>query len=299
MHRRRSVTRASVVTAAVAALVLVAAACDPNPTPGGPAPLRYRDNVFTNYTKTADVTYGTAVNQLNQVVSLKVDVYQPQGDTETSRPLAIWVHGGGFSGGNKTSAEIVDQSINWALKGYVSAAISYRLHPSGCSAGGATATCIVAIVQALQDAQTAVRFFRANAATYGIDTSRIAIGGSSAGAITALNVGYNGENPGPGDHQGFSSSVRAAQSLSGAALGTGPIGPGDAAAILFHNEFDPLVPRVWADNTVSIAKSKGLPVHFVNWPGSGHVPYAEHRIQIHEQTRNWYYKHLDLAHAAQ
>jgi acetyl esterase/lipase len=299
MRRHLVNARLSVVVAAAAVLVLVAGACDPNPTPVGPAPLRYRDNVFTAFTKTADVTYGTATNQLNQLVTLKVDIYRPQGDTETSRPLAIWVHGGGFSGGNKTSTEIVDQSINYALKGYVSAAISYRLHPQGCAAGGPTVTCIVAIVQALQDAQTAVRFFRANAATYGVDPSRIAIGGSSAGAITALNVGYNGENPGPGDHQGFSSAVRAAQSLSGAALGTGPIGPGDAAAILFHNEADPLVPRVWADNTVNIAKSKGLPVHFLNWPGAGHVPYAANRAQILDQTRNWFYKHLDLAHAAQ
>ena len=66
---------------------------------------------------------------------------------------------------------------------------------------------MAAIQEAAADAQTAVRFLRTNAATYGIDANRIAIGGSSAGAITALNVGYSSsEDP--------SASVGAAVSTS-------------------------------------------------------------------------------------
>ena len=47
--------------------------------------------------------------------------------------------------------------------------INYRLEPGGCSASAPTANCIIAIQEALADAQTAVRFLRTNAATYGID----------------------------------------------------------------------------------------------------------------------------------
>jgi len=46
-----------------------------------------------------------------------------------------------------------------------------------------TGTCILAIQEALADAQSAVRFLRTNAATYGIDTTRIAIGGIELGDL--------------------------------------------------------------------------------------------------------------------
>lgn len=290
--------RLPVLIASVAALALFAAACIPNPDPTGAAPLRYRDAIFTNVTKTADVTFGNSVDQQGQTIALLADVYEPVGDTITARPLAIWVHGGSFSGGDKTSLELVDQANEFARKGYVTASINYRLDEDGCS-GNVGASCVKAIVDATQDAQTAVRYFRANAAAYGIDPNRIAMGGSSAGAIIALNVAYSGENPAPGDHQGFSHAISSAQSLSGAAILGGPIGPGDAAAIFFHNEIDPAVPRTWADNTYNAAIAAGLPAIFYSWPGVGHVPYIQNRDQILEKTRNWYYTHLDLANAAQ
>ena len=62
--------------------------------------------------------------------------------------------------------------------------------------------------------------------TYRIDTGRIAIGGTSAGAITALNVGANADDPGTSGSPGFSSAVSAAVSLSGAKL----LGPPQARA---------------------------------------------------------------------
>ncbi|MCP2936962.1 hypothetical protein NK983_30165, partial [Salmonella enterica subsp. enterica serovar Typhimurium] len=57
---------------------------------------RYKEEVFQNFTVTTD-TYSTANNAV-----LLVDVYQPAGDVETSRPLIIMAHGGSFVGGNKT-----------------------------------------------------------------------------------------------------------------------------------------------------------------------------------------------------
>ncbi len=199
MHRR------SLVVAAVA-LVATAAACDPLATPPGPPSLRYRDAIFSSITKTADVPYGTAVDQANQPVTLKLDVYRPTGDTVRRRPAIVWVHGGAFFQGDKSSPELVDEANQFASMGYVNVSINYRLSPTSCRAA-ATAACAVGVLQAREDAQTAVRFLRAESACYGVDPARIAIGGSSAGAITALNVGYQSENAGAGDHQGFSSAV--------------------------------------------------------------------------------------------
>jgi acetyl esterase/lipase len=287
------------VSAAVAVLVvLVAAACGPLDAPSGPAPLRYRDPVFSAVTTTSNITYGTAVDQNNQTVTLELDMYRPTGDTLTSRPAIVWVHGGSFYTGDKTSPELVDEATQFALEGYVNVSINYRLSPQSCL-GTITAACIIGIVQAMQDAQTAVRFLREQAATYGIDPTRIAIGGSSAGAITALNVGYNSQTPGPGDHQGFSSAVRAAQSLSGAAIPNSSIGAGDAPALLLHGTADPIVPYSLAQTTVSKAQAAGLVAVLVSFTGDGHVPYAKNRTTILEDTRNFFYNEMDLAHAAQ
>jgi acetyl esterase/lipase len=284
--------------AAALPLLLVLVACDPLATPTGPAPLRYRDDVFSSVTKTADVTYGTAVDQDGRTVTLKLDLYQPTGDTVTARPAIVWVHGGSFCCGNKSSAELVDEANVFARKGYVNVSIDYRLASGGCTGSADLNTCLTAIVQAREDAQTAVRFLRQKATTYRIDPTRIAIGGSSAGAITALNVGYTPENPGPGDHQGFSSAVRAVQSISGAELVSGPIGAGDAPALLFHGTNDALVPYAWAQSTVDRATEAGLLALLRTWEGGGHVPYAEHRTQILDETRNFFYSQMDLAHAA-
>jgi acetyl esterase/lipase len=290
--RRRS-------TAAVAVLLaVVLVGCDPLATPPGDAPLRYRDDVFTSVTRTSNISYGSAVDQDGDTVDLRLDLYQPTGDTVTARPAVVWVHGGSFCCGSKTSAEIVDEANAFARMGYVSVSIDYRLASGGCTGGADVVRCVTAIGQAREDAQTAVRFLRANAATYRIDPDRIAIGGSSAGAITALNVGYSPENPGPGHHQGHSSAVRAVQSLSGAMLASGPIDAADAPALLFHSADDPLVSYTWATNTVDQAKAAGLIAVLRTWEGDGHVPYGQHRAQILEETRNFFYWRLDLANAA-
>jgi predicted esterase len=274
----------------VALFVIVAAGCDwPNITPPGTAPVRYRDPIFNAVTVTSNVTYGSAVNLSNQTITLRLDMYQPTGDTVTSRPAIVWVHGGSFCCGSKTSPELVDEATTFSKEGYLNVSIDYRLESPGCSGSGSN--CVPAIQEAAADAQTAVRFLRTNAATYGIDPNRIAIGGSSAGAITALNVGYSSsEDP--------SARVRAALSISGAQLVVGTISPGDAPALDFHCTTDPLVQYQWAVDTINRAKAQGLDAFLESWNETCHVPYAEHRQQILDQSRNFLWWEMDLTHAA-
>jgi acetyl esterase/lipase len=278
-------------------LCTVAATISAPTTPSFAAsPIRYHDNVFSAVHKRLDIAYGTAIDELDHsVVTLELDLYTPKGDTLHRRPAIVWVHGGAFCCGNKSSPELIDEATQFALKGYVNVSIDYRLAQPGCVPGGA-GTCLIGIREAMQDAQTAVRFLRSRAEKWGIDPTRIAIGGSSAGAITALNVGYNAANPGPGDHQRFSSAVQAVQSLSGCAITVSPA-PGGAPALLFHGTADPLVPYSCAQGTVAKAKAAGDKAILRTWIGAGHVPYVEHRAQILDQTRNFFYKQLDLAHA--
>jgi acetyl esterase/lipase len=274
----------------VTALMIVAAGCElPDIVPPGDAPVRYRDPIFNSVTVEKDVTYGSAVNLENQTITLQLDMYQPAGDGVTSRPAIVWVHGGSFCCGSKTSREIVDEATTFSKMGYLNVSIDYRLESPGCT--GTLSNCVAAIQEAAADAQTAVRFLRTNAETYGIDPNRIAIGGSSAGAITALNVGYSSsEDP--------SASVRAAVSLSGAQLVVGTISPGDAPGLDFHCTTDALVPYEWAVSTINAAKAQGLDAFLESWDATCHVPYTEHRQQIVDQSRNFLWWEMDLAHAA-
>jgi acetyl esterase/lipase len=228
------------------------------------------------------------VNSSGATQQLLLDMYQPTGDTWSSRPAIVWVHGGSFSSGSKTSPELVDQSNVFAKKGYVNVSISYRLTPGGCSASAPTGNCITAITNAKHDAQAAVRFLRANAANYRIDPTRIAIGGTSAGAITALNVGYDSTDVGTSGNPGYPSTVSAAVSLSGARL-LGTVDATDPPILLFHGTSDVVVPYAWAQSTVDQAKQAGRIAYLTSWAGAGHVPYAQNRTQILAETTNFLY----------
>jgi acetyl esterase/lipase len=274
----------------IVAFAVLAAGCNwPAVVPPGDAPLRYRDQVFTDVLKTSDITYGSATNLSGDNVTLKLDEYAPVGDTVNSRAAIVWVHGGSFRGGDKTSPELVDEANNFAKEGYVNFSINYRLETPGCS--GDFSNCIQAITEAEQDAATAVKWVKAHASGYNVDPTRIAIGGSSAGAITALNVGYSRtEDP--------DAAVRAAVSLSGAHLAVNTIDSGDAPALLFHGTADPLVPYATATATVDQAQAAGIDVFLTTWEGDGHVPYVQHRQEILDKTRNFLWWEMDLANAA-
>lgn len=275
----------------LAVVALSASSCMLGPIPG-PSPLRYRDEVFGAVTKTSDLVYGHAVDQAGNDVTLQLDLYQPTGDATVNRPLIIWIHGGYFSSGDKTAPEIVDEATTFAKKGYVTASINYRTSANGCRPPLGP-DCVQAIYDANADAQTAVRYLRSAAGYFGIDPTRIAIGGSSAGAITALNVGYRLPSPGA-PTPSPQSEVSAAISLSGAEIFLSTEDAGDAPALLFHGTSDTVVPYSWATATVDAAQDAGLEADLIAWADEGHMPYSQHRDQIIEMTTNFVYRAFDL-----
>lgn len=281
----------------VCAAVLLAACEFQHIVPPGDAPLRYRDEVFTTVDTTSDIAYGEAVNEDGEDETLLLDLYEPAGDSVDARPAIVWIHGGGFRSGNKSSPEIVDEATTLARKGYVSVSISYRLSSVGCSSSSPTVDCLIAIQNAQHDAQAAVRWLRANAATYEIDADRIAAAGSSAGAITALNVGFDPDDPGTSGNPGYPSDVGAAVSLSGARVLT-RVDEGEAWALLFHGTSDGVVPFAWAEDTLEEAHAAGVVANLTAWPGEGHVPYVDHRDEIIDQTTNFLWWALNMGGAA-
>ena len=151
---------------------------------------RYASEIFSNFSLTSNIVYGQNTSFTGSNTSLKLDFYEGMGDTETKRPLIIWVHGGSFLGGTKTDIDVQMLSKSFAKKGYACASIDYRTGFFPIDSANA----VKAVVRAVQDLKGAIRFFYKDVASgsnvYKIDTNHIYIGGSSAGAITSLHTAY-------------------------------------------------------------------------------------------------------------
>ncbi|MEO2017825.1 MAG: alpha/beta hydrolase [Fuerstiella sp.] len=148
-----------------------------------------------------DVVYATVGEQ-----ELRLDVYTPQ-KTRTAQksPVIVWIHGGAWRAGSKNKvpvAKLVD-------RGFAIASVDYRLSP------------VAKFPAQIHDIKAAIRFLRANAATYRLDPDRFVIAGSSAGGHLAALVGVsNGvaELEGTvGKHATQSSDVQSIVSFYGAA----------------------------------------------------------------------------------
>jgi dienelactone hydrolase len=128
-------------------------------------------------------------------VDITLDLYRPPAsDTMSKRPVVIALFGGAFMKGSSERPDIVAWCDSLAHYGYVAAAINYRLgfNPSGSGVTtiGPDVGLKRAAWRAIQDGRAAVRYFKAMHDTYNIDTTQIFLLGNSAGAITALHVGY-------------------------------------------------------------------------------------------------------------
>jgi acetyl esterase/lipase len=299
---RRTASREAIRGPAAVALALCAfllLSAETVPRPPGPQPLRYRDPVFSSVGVSRDLTYGRAPDNQGNPVSLKLDLYQPAGDQVGRRPAIVYVHGGGFSHGDKgAGASFADY---FAKRGFVVTSINYRLlAPPGC--GGHTdppPDCEAASLAAQHDAQAAVRWLRAKKAIRGIDPTRIAMAGSSAGAITSLLVDWRREDPGTSGNPGYSSTIRAASSISGGTPTNDYISAEDGPAIFFHGTEDHTVPYDWAVSNYQAMRSLGISSVFHSFPGAGHgLVQAGYGNVIYQQTDYFFYSRMDLAHAA-
>ncbi len=146
-----------------------------------------------NYTVLAVPSLGHTIKQ-----PLAVDIYQPVGDTETARPVAIYLHSGNFlpnpqngaTNGLRIDSTAIEVCRRLAKMGYVAASIDYRLgwNPLASTQEGRTSGLINAAYRGLQDANTAIRFFKEKATTFRIDTNKIMLVGQGTGGYIALGT---------------------------------------------------------------------------------------------------------------
>jgi acetyl esterase/lipase len=160
------------------------------------SPTLYKDEIFTAVTVQKDLSYFTKPHDSDphrgkNGRSNLFDWYEPKGDSAALRPLIIWMHGGGFKFGSKEEVAIRLWSAGFARRGYVCAAINYRLSKKfeRFDFDGLVRGCYAAI----QDARLAIAYFRHNAGRLRIDTNRIVLAGNSAGGILALQIAFSND----------------------------------------------------------------------------------------------------------
>jgi acetyl esterase/lipase len=268
------------ILAAVAVLATLAMV----PSRASAAGQRYLDQVFTAVTITSDVEYGTATDCLGNLQHLLLDVYQPVGDTETKRPLFLWIHGGFFAWGDK--ADDLEERIatDFAERGYVTASINYRL----CDTLNNQT-----MLDAYDDARTAVAYLRANASTYGIDPDRIAISGASAGAISALNVAYIPDRSAGEGTATDPARVEAVLSMAGTGRSL-RIETGEPPAFMAHGENDDIIPFASARAFCDALLAKSVRCDFHGYP-TGHESLVNALADIETNSFAFLYDVLALA----
>ncbi|HYU62106.1 MAG TPA: CocE/NonD family hydrolase [Solirubrobacterales bacterium] len=279
------------------AALLIAACLPAGASAQAPGPTRYLDEVFSSVDVQRDIAYGSAPDNQGNPVELRLDLYQPAGDTELRRPALIVVHGGGFAVGSKSDSSVVDVATTFARLGYATASINYRLL-AGAGCGGQpdpSSECVTAARAAQHDAQAAVRWLRANATAYRIDVGRIAMSGFSAGAVTSLLVGTDSQNAGDSGNPGFPSWIRSTVSYCGGLPTNETISADDAPTIFFHGTADTTVPYAWAESNYHAFQAVGVPTELHPFEGAGHcVPYTEQRDFILGATKSFLYTNMDL-----
>lgn len=285
---------------------------------------RYVDEIFADVMVTDSVVYGVnfsilpaflGIVQDTIQVPLYMDVYEPMGDTATDRPVIVYGIGGTFfpaivNGGflgERADIANVDFATRMAKKGYVVAVVQYRrgFNPLG-SALVQQKTILHAAYRGIQDMRNAVRYFRKTEAEdadpWGIDGTRIAVGGNGTGGYMAYGATYlkryeqtlktkftdftDPNNPEPfldttkfGDPYGikageinnpnfptYSSDFNVGFALGGALGDSSWVEAGDAPFISLHCERDPGAPYDFGD-VIAVDGTTNPPSPFAVIPG--------------------------------
>ena len=228
--------------------------------------------------------------------SERLDLYvQHARDFKVRRPGVLFIHGGGFTAGDKAEYRSASVSADLARAGYVVVSCNYVLGAKDKPG---------VWPRNIADYRDAVRWMRANADVLGLDPDRIAVAGGSAGGYLALMVGLSDDKTGPGGDSTAKHSAKVsavvdmygvvnfAKRGKGEAPGTSPA---EQAAYFPESQCDVRDPAVLilhgtADTTVDISQSEDM-AKALRAAKVSHeyvvVEGAPHTFDLHPKGKGW------------
>lgn len=184
-----------------------------------------------------------------------MDVYVPAASKPRPLPVAIHVHGGGWTSGSRSTGDRFEELKTELLgRGYLVASLDYRLAPAH------------KYPSQIEDVKCAVRHLRARAVRYGLDPDRIGAWGGSAGGQLVSLLGTTDASDGfdgAGGFQGQSSRIQAVVAISAITDFTHP----DELHDDYHREFltwpDPTSPEMIEASPVTHISGDDAPFFLV------------------------------------
>ena len=227
----------------------------------------------------SDVQYKTGNTETGDI-PLLLDIYKSSNLCNANRPVLLYIHGGGFTDGDKASLEVplVAEGLNARNIDVVS--IDYRLVGDNPVLSPSFQTLEddfpvpedlvelrTAIFAAKEDAVDALRWMEDNAAANCLDISQLAIGGLSAGAVTALRVAYGLNDTGITRPEPL-----AVANIFGTLVRFEDLEFREAPFITFHGQQDDIIPFEASEALAARADAVGVPYSYYLVEDSGHDP---------------------------
>jgi acetyl esterase/lipase len=230
---------------------------------------------------TAELFQPAPVSTVTYTPGLQADIYAPADDPATCKVGVVWVHGGGFTLYTRNGDAEREWGFALARRGFVVASIDYRLgsgEPFALdSATGPQREMVVE--NAITDAQTAVGWLRGAAGDWGVDPTRVAIGGTSAGAMTALGAALTAADP-----------PCAVVSVAGDLRPEWVTGPG-AAVLFIHGNADDVLPFSSSVAGVAAVQAAGGTAELVTIDRAGHEITGPPRPAMVDAAARWLADH--------
>ena len=185
---------------------------------------------------------------------ITLDIFFPKKKNKKGYPGVLLIFGGGWSSGEKANQVPMAQKL--AASGYVAVVPDYRLSPE------------IAYPAGVHDLKAAIRWMRTNADKYGLDKSKIATLGCSAGAQLATLLGVTGnlnKLEGTQDENHESSSVQAIVNIDGIVSFIHPEAEEGRYAAKWLGGYKDEVPETWKEaSPLEYAGKDTPPTLFVN-----------------------------------
>jgi acetyl esterase/lipase len=255
----------------------------------------------------------------------RLDLYLPDEPAAKPLPLVVWIHGGGWRGGNKAGCP----AAGMVAKGYAAASVEYRFSQKAL------------FPAQIQDCQAAIRWLRANAKKYNFDPNHIGVWGASAGGHLVALLGTSGGKKAfapIGGNEEQSDRVQAVCDVYGPANFSTVVQqatddeknvknifkfntPGDPYScliganlsdkakadavspvhyvsadnppfLILHGTKDALVPLAQSVELEAALKAKGVEVWLQKFPGAGHGGPAFNKPAVNELVGRFFDKYL-------